>query len=271
MKDIVPLISVIIPIYNVAPYLRKCLDSLKNQTMKQIEVVCIDDGSTDSSGEIADEYASQEWPIFRIIHTENRGLSAARNRGIDEAKAEWIMFVDSDDWVDRDFCRVPYEAAINMNADLVIFGADHSKNSRKLKSKKSSYTPAGSIDEFTAHENGGIVVWNKLYKKSLFGDIRYPEGHVFEDVATTHKLVHDATFIIRIIACLYHKTIRKGSISQTQTVENKREYLESVISRYRSLISWEYPEEKIMPLLCGSAISFLSVTPQSDDELYRKR
>lgn len=118
-----PLISVIVPIYNVERYVRKCLDSLKGQTLKQIEVICIDDGSTDGSGKIADEYVSEEWPRFRVFHTENRGLSAARNRGIDEAKAQWLMFVDSDDWVHEDFCRVPYEAAIENSADLVIFGA----------------------------------------------------------------------------------------------------------------------------------------------------
>ncbi len=98
-----PLISVIVPIYNVEKYVRKCLDSLKNQTMKQIEVICIDDGSTDESGRIAEEYKSEDWPKFRVIHTENRGLSAARNCGIDEALADWIMFVDSDDWVESEF------------------------------------------------------------------------------------------------------------------------------------------------------------------------
>ena len=115
------LFSVIVPIYNVASYVRKCLDSLKNQTMKEIEVICIDDGSTDESGRIADEYKSNNFPVFRVIHTDNRGLSAARNRGIDEARADWLMFVDSDDWVDERFCEIPYKAAIKNRADMVIF------------------------------------------------------------------------------------------------------------------------------------------------------
>lgn len=117
-----PLISVIVPIYNVEKYVRKCLDSLVAQTLREIEVICIDDGSTDRSGEIADEIARDD-ARFRVIHTENRGLSAARNRGIDEARSQWLMFVDSDDWVSPEFCRVPYEAAIEYGADLVIFGA----------------------------------------------------------------------------------------------------------------------------------------------------
>ena len=103
-----PLVSVIVPIYNVAPWLRQCLNSLKAQTLRQIEVIMVDDGSTDESGEIAKEYVCDEWPVFRLIrHENNRGLSAARNTGIDEARSEWLMFVDSDDWVDEKFCDKP--------------------------------------------------------------------------------------------------------------------------------------------------------------------
>lgn len=268
MNDVIPLISVIVPIYNVAPYLRKCLDSLKNQTMKQIEVICIDDGSTDSSGNIAEEYKSQNWPKFRVIHTENRGLSAARNRGLDEAIADWIMFVDSDDWVDERFCEIPYKASVDNQADMVIFDCDHWKKGKRLKSTSTAVLPVGVIDEFTAHEFGGVAVWNKLYKKAFFDTIRFPEGRVCEDVATTHKLVHAAKIIVSISDCLYHKTFRKGSICHTYTVENKRDSFESAIERRRSLISWGYPEEKVVPLVCGCAISFLSVTPPSTDDLY---
>lgn len=264
-----PLVSVIVPIYNVEKYVRKCLDSLKNQTMKQIEVICIDDGSTDGSGKIAEEYKSDEWPIFRIIHTENRGLSAARNRGIDEAKAEWIMFVDSDDWVEPGFCEIPYRTAVGNNADLIIFESDSWRNGKKRMSQKRGNTPAGLIDEFIAHEYGGVVAWNKLYKKTLFDSNQYPEGHVYEDIATTHKLVHAAKVIVRIIDCLYHKTIRKGSICHTYTVENKKDCLESVVDRNKTLVLWGYPEERVMTLACGCAIGFLSVTPPSTDDLYQ--
>ena len=114
----VPLISVIVPIYNVERYVRKCLDSLVAQTMKQIEIICIDDGSTDRSGQIAEEYVGiHEGVLFRVIHTENQGLSAARNRGIDEARSQWIMFVDSDDWVDEKFCETPYKTAVEKQAE----------------------------------------------------------------------------------------------------------------------------------------------------------
>ena len=156
-----PLISVIVPIYNVEKYVRKCLESLRGQTLKQIEVICIDDGSTDSSGAIADEYELSEYPIFRVIHTENRGLSVARNRGIDEAKADWIMFVDSDDWVDPRFCEIPWKAAQEYGCDLVAFQAYTVKRGRVKKPKKTERS-VGVVDEMAAYKKAGVVVWNKL-------------------------------------------------------------------------------------------------------------
>lgn len=161
-----PLISVIVPIYNVKGYIRKCLCSLKKQNMKQIEVIMVDDGSTDGSGEIAKEYVSNGFPIFRMIHTENQGLSAARNYGIEAACADYLMFVDSDDCVNCNFCRLPYEAACENDADLVIFGA------YEIKENKTNVLCAqiqgGIISELAAHEYGSTYAWNKLYRKKLF-------------------------------------------------------------------------------------------------------
>ena len=202
-----PLISVIVPIYNVEKYVRKCLDSLKNQSLKQIEVICIDDGSTDDSGRIADEYGRED-PRFRIIHTENRGLSAVRNRGIEESRCDWIMFVDSDDWVEKDFCEIPYKAAVENKADMVVFRNDVIKQNREKKYKTANDL-IGLVDEFTAHEHGARVAWNKLYKKELFDGIQYPEGRVYEDVSTTHQLVHKAKRIFMLSDCLYHYCLRR--------------------------------------------------------------
>ena len=106
---------------------------------------------------------------------ENKGLSAARNRGIDEARAEWIMFVDSDDWVDRRFCEIPYRTAVDNQADLVILGTySVKKNGTIRKPKKRSDVSVGIVDAFTAHEYGSVVAWNKLYARRLFDGISYP-------------------------------------------------------------------------------------------------
>lgn len=263
--DETPLISVIVPIYNVAPYLRKCLDSLKGQTLKKIEVICIDDGSTDESGEIAEEYSTD--PRFRVIHTENRGLSAARNRGIDEARADWIMFVDSDDWVEPGFCEIPYKAAVENGADLVIFGLKIVEKGH-IRDDLKPVLLDGEINEFLAHEHGETVAWNKLYKAQLFEDIRYPENRVYEDIAITHKIVHKANKRIYCNEFLYDYVIRKSSISHTNTTVIKTACRISMMERCFDLISYGYPIEKIDPPVCASAIGFLSVIPKSDDKLY---
>ena len=256
--DVTPQISVIVPIYNVEKYIRKCLDSLKNQTMKEIEVICIDDGSTDNSGRIADEYKTDS--RFRVIHTENRGLSAARNRGIDEAEADWIMFVDSDDWVEPGFCERPYKTAIEKDAELVIFQAE------RLGKKKKS--PVGILDLETAIKYGDSFAWNKLYKQSLFTDIRYPEGRVYEDLAITHKLERKVGRIVLLPDVLYHQTFRKDSITQCISAENKRDGFQSAIERANDLKEYGCSEETYESTLVSYAIGLLTRSFPSDDPVY---
>lgn len=265
-----PLISVIVPIYNVERYVRRCLDSLRVQTIREIEVICIDDGSTDKSGIIADEYESSEFPIFRVIHTENRGLSAARNRGIDESKSNWLMFVDSDDWVSEDFCKVPYEKNIEYEADMVIFERYRVSRFGNIKKPRKRNAPIGIVDELIAHECGGAAAWNKMYRKSLFDNIRYPEGHVYEDVAITHKIVHLSEKILIIQDCLYYHAYRKGSISQEHSSDKSRDSFISAYERYNDLKEWGCPEEKLKPKICSAALGFMAYSSYSKDLLHLK-
>lgn len=246
-----PLISVIVPIYNVEKYVRKCLESLKGQSLKQIEVICIDDGSTDESGRITDEYKSDDFPTIRVIHTENRGLSAARNRGLDEARADWIMFVDSDDWVSGDFCRIPYETAIEYESDLVIFDFFRTTESGRIKRHKNIETDLGLIDSEIAVDTG-VSSWNKLYKKELFQDIRFPDGCVCEDVGTTHKLVYKASRICRLNDVLYYYRFRKESICHSLLSEKDRLAMYRI--RCNDLIGFGYPENKARAKVYGAAL-----------------
>lgn len=270
LSDFAPLVSVIVPIYNVEDYVRKCLDSLKEQELKQIEVICVDDGSTDESGSIAEEYKNKQgWPCFKVVHTNNRGLSAARNRGIDEAKADYLMFVDGDDWVDSKFCLIPWSAARENKADLVIFGADHWKNGKRIK-KNEQVTPVGLIDKHTAYEFEGVVVWNKLYKRSLFNCIRFPEGHNCEDIATTYKFVHMAETIILLNKRLYHHVYRKGSITHTTTKSNKEDIFISRLERRDYFARLGYPVQHLDALLVGAGIGYLSMTFPNEDDVWIK-
>jgi len=261
------MVSVIVPIYNVEDYVKKCLDSLAVQTLEDVEFILIDDGSIDNSGKIADQYSSDS--RFQIFHTENRGLSAARNYGIDQSHGEYLMFVDSDDWVAPEFCRVPYETAITNNADLVIFQAYRVKNGKTKKYNRATKNiSAGTIDNYTAIKCGSNVAWNKMYKKDLFNNIRYPEGRVFEDIATTHKLIHIAKSIYMIKTPLYYYVNRKNSITHTLTNSILDDQFTSGKEKYEDLILYGYSAEEFKPILWSIAIRYLIHKRPCKEEKY---
>ena len=135
--NISPMLSVIIPVYNVEPYIRQCLDSLVNQTFKDIEIICIDDGSSDNSGTICDEYSRQNNDVtFKIIHKKNEGVVKARNDGINVANGKYLTFVDSDDWVDKDFYERIFAALDNRKADVFCSGGRYIEYSKSTKMEK---------------------------------------------------------------------------------------------------------------------------------------
>lgn len=261
------MVSVIVPVYNVEKYVRQCLDSLKDQTLEDVEFIVIDDGSTDLSGSICDEYKDDS--RFRVFHTENRGLSAARNRGIDESRGEWIEFVDSDDWVEPGFCEIPLRAAVENNADLVIFQRVKTSKNGRIKTGKKRNTPTGIIRREQIIDYGGSVVWNKLYRKALFAGIRFPEGHVYEDVATTHKTVYKADRILMIQDILYYYRERKGSITQTNSIAYERDRLPSQIQRYQDLVRFGYSEEREKERIQLAALKYCIHIEPSNDVLYQ--
>lgn len=248
-----PLVSVIVPVYNVEAYLEQCLDSLCKQSLTDIEVILVDDASPDRSGDICDKYATEN-PHFKVIHhTENKGLSAARNSGIRKASGEYLMFVDSDDWVHPYFCKTAYEYANEHQADIVMFNykhiasADNSEvNAPKVfKSfREGDQTPREAMDMILA--DGGNAAWNKIYKKHLFDDISYPEGFLYEDTGATYKLVHKASRFCFLDHVLYYQRIRPGSITNTpisEKVLNDRAILNT--QRYRDLVAWGYQSDML--------------------------
>lgn len=210
-----PLISLIVPIYNVAPYLRQCVDSLILQDYAHLEIILVDDGSPDDCGRICDEYAQRDERI-KVIHKQNGGLSSARNAALDVMTGEWVMCVDSDDWVDKDFCSKALESASQHDADIVVFGyrdvyPDHTVIQTVSQDQEQSFTPEEALMEL----HGGKILsfaWNKIYKASLFKDIRYPEGMLYEDIGTTYKLFANAHSIYLSSACTYNYRKRGDSI-----------------------------------------------------------
>lgn len=216
------LVSIIIPVYNVERYVGKCLDSVTNQSYDDIEIIVVNDGSTDGSGEICDQYAKKDQRI-KVFHKKNGGLSDARNYGIEKSKGEIIAFVDSDDFVKKDFVGAMYQKMIQENADIVECGY----NSIKPKRGSASGDDA-TIRLLIEQETVDIVTWNKLYKKSLFvdNDVWFPKGKKHEDILTTYKILSKAKKVVYLDKILYCYVDRKESITNTEKTEERLEMRE---------------------------------------------
>ena len=218
-----PLISIIVPVYNVERYLRRCLESLIRQNYDEIEIIVVDDGSTDKSGEICDDFAEKDKRV-RVFHKKNGGLSDARNFGIKKAKGEIIAFVDSDDYVSECFVGDLYEMMVGDDADVVTCGYDSVKPKRETISGEDA-----TIRLLTELENIDILAWNKLYKKNLFvmNDIWFPKNKKHEDLLTIYKILSMARRVSYLDESLYCYTERKGSITNEEKIEERLEARES--------------------------------------------
>lgn len=216
-----PQISIIVPVYKVEPYIRRCLDSIISQTFIDWECILVDDGSPDNCGKICDEYAKKDSRII-IIHKDNGGLSSARNAALDIAKGDYIMFVDSDDWVESDFCEVAMDNLIKKKADIVVFGLNNIyydnleivKTESHFTSRPRYVSISEAIKELITKED--VIcnfVWNKIYKRTLFNGIRFPVGREYEDQATTYLLMMKAQTIFVSDEILYNYVKRIDSIS----------------------------------------------------------
>ena len=193
-----PAISVIVPVYKVEAYLRRCVDSILAQTFSDFDLILVDDGSPDSCGDICEEYASRDGRVH-VIHQENGGLSAARNAGIDWALANsdsgWLAFVDSDDWVPPDFLLRLYTIVEETGCLLSSCGFFRTGGEDFPALGAPEWRVLSADDYYCPEEQGQEVpalAWNKLYHKSLFASLRYPAGKLHEDEFTTYLAVYQA-------------------------------------------------------------------------------
>lgn len=199
-------ISIIVPIYNVEIYLEKCINSILNQTLSDFELIMVNDGSTDRSGEICDKYGMIDSRI-KIIHKKNGGLSSARNAGLDVARGEYIGFVDSDDYIDKQMYEKMIEKSIKSNSDIVICDMKYNLNGKDIS--QTQFKDFGIMNRNEAlikyfnHRYFKSHAQNKIYKKELFNNIRFPEGKLFEDVAVFYKLLYKSRRISFINEKLY--------------------------------------------------------------------
>lgn len=211
-------ISVVVPIYNVEDYLKPCVDSIINQDYENLEIILVDDGSTDRCGSICDEYAMNDTRI-RVIHKANGGLSDARNAGIDIATGEFITFVDSDDALITDTISYLYRILKGNNADISCcqrIEIDETGNPLHKSNALDSNILILNTESALCSSDVDTVAWGKLYKIELFANIRYPVGRLHEDVFTTFKLVGTSNKIAVGYKQGYQYRIRANSISNVK-------------------------------------------------------
>ena len=224
-----PLISVIVPVYNVAEFLPKCVDSILAQTYDNLEIILVEDGTKDSSGIICDQYAGKDSRI-RVIHKENGGLSSARNAGMEIARGEYFGFVDSDDWIEPETYECLMALAQKYDADLVCGGrydVDGATGERtvglcpKTEECISSMEMLGRV--FT-WDHCDSAAWDKLYRRHLFDEIRYPLGMYSEDIAIFYKLMEKANRVALCPKPLYNYLHRANSITTSKLSEKTFHY-----------------------------------------------
>ena len=246
------MISVIVPFYNSEATLRRCIESIINQSYRNLDILLVNDGSTDNSGSIADEYKADS--RIRVFHKENEGLSSARNYGLDLAMGDYIAFVDADDWIEKS----AFEIALSYNADICIFG--YLEEWPEKTNKKSPVQEETMINSEEAIKwlivDGYLVngAWDKLYKRYLFEGVRYPVGYNYEDLRTTYKLLQKTDSIMVIPNILYHYMQYNGSISHYATAENELDRWTAYYEQYCVFSDKGEDYKKMCTRRCNNAI-----------------
>ncbi|MBQ8534727.1 MAG: glycosyltransferase [Bacilli bacterium] len=222
MKNKYKLISIIVPVYNMEKYIDKCINSIINQTYKNIEIIIVDDGSTDKSSKIIDKYKKIDKRV-KVYHKKNGGLADARNYGLEKATGEYIGFVDSDDYIENNMYKKLYNNLIKYKADIsvvnynLVYEKDfnYKKNFKEISDKLIILNKIETIKLLLDDNKFGNYAWNKLYKRELFNNIKYPIGRKMEDLGTTYKIIEKCNRIVYDPIPLYNYLQRNNSIVNT--------------------------------------------------------
>lgn len=232
-----PLVSIIVPVYNVEEYVERCIKSIMMQSHKNLEIILVDDGSTDESGAICDLYKEKDARI-KVIHKKNGGLSDARNCGIRNSRGEYLAFVDSDDYIHSDYIEKMLETAVKSGSDIVLcsYRKIYSDGSHADCGVFSLSTDGKDVQNYLYNRKYGSeifdIAWNKLYKKELFSGIWYPVGRIHEDYGTTYRILYRAEKVVVIPDILYYYVIRKGSLNQTRNLKSRMDWCQSEKERW---------------------------------------
>lgn len=236
------LVSVIIPVYKVEKYLKQCVESVTKQTYQNLEIILVDDGSPDLCHQICDELAQKDNRI-KVIHKSNGGLSSARNAGLDVCTGEYITFVDSDDFLDKDFILISLNKLKEFNVDTVFAGVEE----HKIKDDKEILNSIGYEDEivlsgeekfkelYIASQFSFVMSVSKLFKREVFASLRFPLDRIHEDNAVILDILKNSKSVLLIKENLYHYIRREGSIT-TSKISEKR--IQSLFLNYKESVQF---------------------------------
>lgn len=226
-----PIISIILPVYNTAPYLEECLNSIHNQSFKDYELICIDDGSSDNSHEILKKY-EKIITNCKVIYQNNKGVAIARNIGLNNVKGDYIIFIDSDDYIENNYLERLYNESCNTNADVVIcnFYRYYENSNLKLpviyKKKSGLYSNHDILKSLIPDNLIHSYLWNKLWKKELFDNLEFPDIK-YEDISIMCDLFYKAKKVSIINDTLYYYRIRKTSIVRNYSISTQNDYVKA--------------------------------------------
>ena len=239
-------ISVIVPVYNVEQYLERCVDSIINQTYTNLEIILVNDGSTDNSGKLCDELAKKDERI-RVIHKENGGLSDARNRGIDESESDLVGFIDSDDYIDSDMYEVLLKNLNDTDADLsmcALYDVYNNTPEAQVTNKETwKLSSEQAIKMVMEAKILSVTAVNKLYRKSLFSDLKFEAGKIAEDAFIMIKLLDKCEKIVATNEKKYYYVHRENSIT-TQKFSTKFLNVIEAYEQNSNIILEKYPKLK---------------------------
>ena len=253
------LISVIVPVYNVEKYLDKCIKSIINQDYINLEIWLIDDGSTDSSGEICNKYAEKDHRIT-VIHKENGGLSDARNVALDQMQGKYVLFIDSDDYIEKKYISYLHMLLKDYQCDISVCNFKYVNEKGKMINKPKDtgeiiqYSRKEAIEKILQGKEINTSASMKLYRSELFKNIRYPKGRLYEDIATTYKTILRVDRVVYGDYSGYVYLCRGGSITKREFTEerldsiyNMEEMCSNIMKVYpdRQVISMDYPSKNV--------------------------
>lgn len=258
-------ISVIVPVYKVEAYIEQCIDSILSQTYKNLEVILVDDGSPDCCPQICEEYALRDSRV-KVVHKYNGGLSDARNFGMREATGEFISFVDSDDYIDIHMYETMMNGLHENECDIVechcVKFCDIEKPDAIISDEVQILNSKEWLTESGLGEFISCVVWNKIYRRSLFQNIEFPVGRHYEDEATTYKVIYKAEKILRMNSAYYFYRQREGSITQLKA--SQRELDEKKQALEEKYLFFKEKQEVHIANFCGAKLAVFMVSSYSN-------